>query len=349
MHSKFSIFCHTQSSYVDAICRRLGKGRHHASILYAHWFRKGEILGLEKLIEPQAVSLVREMIELTDFSLPLCSGSQEEGETRKFLLKMKDGLETESVLIPMDAGMTLCLSSQVGCRMSCAFCQTGKMGLVRQMTAAEIVAQVFYARFCLQKPIRNLVFMGMGEPLDNFEQVMQSVKVLTDPFGFGLGLSRITISTSGCVDGIYRLIDEADPALNLAVSINAPSDEVRRKIMPVNCRWNMAELKNAMQAYSAHPRREILIGYVLWKGINDAISDAEALADYLEGLSVKVNLIPYNPQQRDRFAPPEPEAKEAFLAHLRLRGLRTLLRGTKGQKIMAACGQLGNSFQKTTD
>ena len=342
VYSKFPIFCHTQSSYADEICRILGRGRRHASILYAHWFRKGEIAGIEKLIEPQAVSLMREMIELTDFSLPLCSGSQEEGETVKFLLKMADGRETESVIIPMDAGVTLCLSSQVGCRMGCAFCQTAKMGLVRNLTAAEIVAQVFYARFVLQKPVRNLVFMGMGEPLDNFEQVMQSVRVLTDPFGFGLGPSRITISTCGYVDGIFRLIDEADPALNLAVSVNAPSDEVRRKIMPVSRKWNMAELKAAMLAYSAIPRRKILIGYVLLKGINDSISDAEALADYLDGLKCKVNIIPYNPQQRDRFAPPEQGTIEAFLAHLRLRGLRTLLRGTKGQKIMAACGQLGN-------
>jgi len=136
--------------------------------------------------------------------------------------------------------------------------------------------------------------------------------------------------------------EEADPALNLAVSINAPSDAVRNRIMPVNRQWNMGELKCAMQKYCTHPRREIFIEYVLLKEINDSLEAADQLAEYLQGIRVKVNLIPYNPQTRDRFAPPEVGQREAFLKRMRDHGYQTLLRGTKGQQIMAACGQLGN-------
>jgi 23S rRNA (adenine2503-C2)-methyltransferase len=201
---------------------------------------------------------------------------------------------------------------------------------------------VFYARFELKRGIRNIVFMGMGEPFDNYDAVMQAVAVLTDAGGLGFGPSRITVSTSGKVDAILRMNQEADPALNLAVSVNAPTDEIRNRIMPVNREWNLAELKNAMMQYCQHPRREILIEYVLLKGINDSLESADLLAEYLRGLRVKVNLIPYNPQTRDRFAPPEEVQREAFLKRMRDHGYQTLLRGTKGQKIMAACGQLGN-------
>ncbi|MFI5342899.1 MAG: 23S rRNA (adenine(2503)-C(2))-methyltransferase RlmN [Chlamydiales bacterium] len=338
-----SIFQHTQQSYAEAVYTRFGKGRNHAMLLYAEWFRQGHLDGLWALIEPQAVRLVKEMVEATHFVLPDLAGEQVEGETVKFLLRFPDGLESESVLICMDSGITLCISSQIGCRMGCAFCETGRMGLIRNLTVEEIVAQVFYACCILKRPVRNIVFMGMGEPLDNYASVMQAVRVLTDPSGLRFGPSRITISTSGKVAEIYRLIEEADPALNLAISVNAPSDLVRNKIMPVNRTWDMQALKEAMQAYCAHPRREIFAEYVLIQGVNDSLEQADQLADYLEGLRVKINLIPYNPQRRDRFAPPEEAQKEAFLQRLRARGYQTLLRGTKGQKIRAACGQLGNA------
>jgi 23S rRNA (adenine2503-C2)-methyltransferase len=216
------------------------------------------------------------------------------------------------------------------------------MGLIRHLTCAEIVAQVYEARFGLGKTVRNIVFMGMGEPFDNYEAVMSAIAVLTDAGGLGFGPSRITISTSGKVDAIIRMAREADPALNLAVSVNAPTDEIRNRIMPVNKQWKMAQLKEAMQEYCLHPRREILIEYVLLKGINDSLEDADILASYLSGLRVKVNLIPYNPQMRDRFAPPEIAQREAYLQRMRQLGYQTLLRRTKGQQIMAACGQLGN-------
>ncbi len=340
--SKESIFSHTQKSFSEAMFLRFGKGRQHAAKLYSEWFRKGQMDDMAAWVEPQAVSLVNRMSEITDFSLPEMSRVKEEGRTAKFLLKFFDGLESESVLIPMEAGTTLCISSQVGCKMGCAFCETGKMGLIRHLTCEEIVAQVFWARCKLGREVRNIVFMGMGEPFDNYDAVMRAVAVLTDMRGLGFGPSRITISTSGKVDAILRMANEADPALNLAVSVNAPNDEIRNRIMPVNRQWNMAELKEAMLEYCKHPRREILVEYVLLKGINDSLGAADELAEYLCGLKVKVNLIPYNPQTRDRFAPPDEAQREAFLMRMRQRGYQTLLRKTTGQQIMAACGQLGN-------
>jgi 23S rRNA (adenine2503-C2)-methyltransferase len=335
------ILSHTQKSFAEAIFALLGRGRHHASILYSEWFRQGQLSPDAKWIEPQARSLVGEILALTDMTLPESTVCKEEGKAVKFLLKYPDQLESESVLIPMEAGITLCISSQVGCKMGCAFCETGRMGLLRNLTAAEIVSQVFHARFALGAKVRNLVFMGMGEPLDNFEEVAQALRVLTDPGGFGFGRGHVTVSTSGCVDGIYRLMKEA-PAVNLAVSVNAPNDAIRQRIMPVNKKWSMAELKAAMQAYCEHSRREIFIEYVLLKGINDSLESAGELAAYLEGLKVKVNLIPYNPQSRDHFAPPEGETMESFSAALREKGYQVTIRYPKGQGIMAACGQLGN-------
>lgn len=338
---KIPILRHTQKSFADAVESYFGKGALHAKKIYTAWWqnRLGE---LSSWVEPQAAPLVQAICDTIDQELLPCVKEKQEEFTTKFLLRLSDGLETESVLIPMEAGVTLCISSQIGCRMGCTFCETGRMGLIRHLRAEEIVAQAAYAKRVLEKPVRNIVFMGMGEPLDNFEEVMQAVRVLTDPAGMGLGPSRITISTSGHVEGIYRLIDQADPALNLAVSVNAPDDARRQKIMPVNRRWNMQKLKEAMQDYCRHPRREIFIEYVLLDGVNCSLEAADTLATYLEGLRVRVNLIPYNPQSCDRFAPPELSIIEAFIARLREKGYRVLLRQPKGQDIMAACGQLGN-------
>jgi 23S rRNA (adenine2503-C2)-methyltransferase len=329
------IFSYTQDEYSNKIYSLLGKGKRHAALLYREWFQKRS-LNLATGIEPQARPLVEAIKKLTDFSLPEMSAKKEEGETVKFLLRMSDGLESESVVIPMKAGSTLCISSQVGCLRGCAFCETGRMGLVRNLSVKEIVAQVFVA----PKHVRNIVFMGMGEPFDNFDPVMQAIRVLTGSMGFGP--SRITVSTSGVVESIYRFIEEADPAVNLAVSVNAPHDMIRNKVMPVNRKWNMAELKQAMAAYCANPRRQILAEYVLLKEINDGIENADALANYLSGLNVKVNLIPYNAQSSSRFMPPSREVQQAFMRRLREKGYQTLLRHHKGRQIMAACGQLGN-------
>lgn len=329
----------TYEEFVEALFNRLGRGRQQAGALYSHWFRYGNS---EAKVEPQAAGLLEEMKQAVDWGVPQMSSCVQEGALCKFLLKFSDGLESESVLIPMQSGVTICISSQVGCKMGCAFCYTGKMGLIRHLTTEEIVQQVFVAKHLVKSEVRNVVFMGMGEPFDNYEAVMKAIAVLTDPHGVGMGLRRITVSTSGRVDGILRMAHEAPAALNLAVSVNAPTDEIRQKIMPVNQQWNLEQLKQAMQTYCEVTRQEILIEYVLLKGINDSLGSAQQLAQYLRGLPVRVNLIPYNAYGNTRFAPPEIEQTNQFLAAMRQFGYQTMLRGTKGDQVQAACGQLGN-------
>ncbi|MBS0648713.1 MAG: 23S rRNA (adenine(2503)-C(2))-methyltransferase RlmN [Verrucomicrobia bacterium] len=340
-----NIFSCTQAEYVQQIYDRLGKGKRHAALLYSQWFKQGIVNPLI-WAEPQAMPLVEEMWKGTEKVLPPVVSEQRDGSTVKFLLKMSDGLETESVLIPMQAGVTLCISSQVGCRMGCTFCETGRMGLLRSLSVAEIISQVFVARFVVNSPVRNIVFMGMGEPFDNYENVMQAIHILTDAGGFAIGPSRLTVSTSGCVEEIYRFMREADPAVNLAVSINAPTEELRTKIMPVNRKWSLAELRKALIDYCAHPRREILIEYVLLKDLNDSLTCADQLAELLQGMRVRVNLIPYNAQRKSRFEPPEENVQKAFAERLVERGYQVLLRHHKGRGIRAACGQLGNKEKR---
>jgi 23S rRNA (adenine2503-C2)-methyltransferase len=337
-----SIFSHTHSSFADHLFSLIGKGHQHAGLIYEEFFRTGSVKGGDPAFT-NATALLEKMLSLIDFSHPTLAEEQSDGATGKVLLRTHDGLEIEAVLIPMQAGGTLCVSSQIGCRMGCAFCETGRMGLLRNLTVAEIVGQVFVARHCLGFDMRNIVFMGMGEPFDNYDNVMQAIRILCDPKGLEFGPRHITVSTSGSTEGIRRLIAEGEKAPNLAVSINAPTNEERNRLMPINKQHDMQQLHQAMQEYCQKTGRQILIAYVLLKDHNDTLEHAARLADYLKGLDVKINLIPYNPQRRDRFAAPEGIVVDSFALYLRNKGYRTLIRATKGQEIMAACGQLGNA------
>lgn len=314
-------------------------------LIYEELLRRGTHTGSHPAFN-NAQELLKDLLAHIDLTMPTLNQSKEDRSTSKFLLKTHDQLEMESVLIPMQSGGTLCVSSQVGCRMGCAFCETGRMGLLRNLTTEEIVSQIFIARHQLQLSFRNVVFMGMGEPFDNYEAVLQAVRVLQDPKGFGFGRKNITISTSGLVAGIDQLANEGTHGPNLAVSITAPNNALRNRLMPVNRKHSLEELHAAMKRYSEATGRSILIAYVLMKGQNDSLEHADGLADYLQGLPVKINLIPYNAQSRDRFQPSEPEVLNDFSVRLRSRGYYTLLRVTKGDRIMAACGQLGNVAKK---
>ncbi|MBS0635273.1 MAG: 23S rRNA (adenine(2503)-C(2))-methyltransferase RlmN [Verrucomicrobia bacterium] len=333
-----NIFSHTEAEF----SAQFAKGKLFARDLYRQWFKKGALT----LTEPafiQAKACVEAIVSSCDWTLPEIAHVTKEGDTQKFLLKTHDNQMVESVAIPMKTLMTLCVSSQVGCRMGCTFCETGRMGLIRNLTAAEIVQQVFAAKFLLNIPIRNVVFMGMGEPFDNYDEVKQAIRILTDQNGLALGMHGITVSTSGKTEAILRLAHDKDIAPNLAVSINAPNDALRSKIMPHNRKENMAKLKETIQAYTQITGREVLAAYVLMKDVNDSLSYADELADYVRDLNVKVNLIPYNAQSNDRFQSPDNEVVDAFLARLRSHNIRVLLRRTKGRSIMAGCGQLGNA------
>lgn len=336
-----SVFSHTHHSFCEFIQTTLGKGRQHAAAFYEALMRKGEPDPTNPIFNnaPHLFKTIQELVAIPHLKIIKTS---DDGKTGKFLLQTSDQLEVESVLIPMQSGGTLCISSQVGCRMGCTFCETGRMGLLRSLTTEEIVYQVFAAKFQLGFKFRNIVFMGMGEPFDNYEAVLQAARIFMDNNGLGFGRKNVTISTSGRVEEIRRFAAEGRWAPNLAISINAPTDEKRNLIMPINRKHGMSDLYAAMKEYGELTKREILVAYVLLEGMNDTLEMADQLANYLRGLPVKINLIPYNSQSCDRFKAPPIQTLENFAARLRSHGYYTLLRLTKGAKIMAACGQLGN-------
>ncbi|MBJ7449264.1 MAG: 23S rRNA (adenine(2503)-C(2))-methyltransferase RlmN [Parachlamydiales bacterium] len=338
MLEKISLFSLTFDQYCQEVVSRLNKGGLHAGILYSQWYRYGAFDSTHPAFS-NAQSLFKKIVEITDVSMPPINQVYEEGDTYKFTVDV--GGEVESVIIPMKTGLTLCVSSQVGCQRGCRFCETGRMGLLKQLSAKEIVAQFLHAKFTFKKPIRNVVFMGMGEPFDNFDVVHQAVKILSDDHGLSVGQRHITISTSGVVPGIEKMIKDMHPGINLAISLSAPNDEKRMRIMPINRHWNMATIKTALKKYCQSRKRSVMVSYVLLKGVNDAIDDADQLITFCDELDVKINLIPYNPQRQRPYLASDIETMDAFASHLKQKGLIVLYRKTKGQSIMAACGQLG--------
>ncbi len=266
--------------------------------------------------------------------------------TRKWVLKVGGGQAIETVFIPEKDRGTLCISSQVGCAMDCAFCSTAQQGLNRNLDTAEIVAQVWFAAKALggdfqnERVISNVVFMGMGEPLANYNAVLPAVKILQDDFGFGLSKRRVTVSTSGLVPFIDRLREDVDTAL--AVSLHAPNDDLRNVLVPINKKYPIAELMDACRRYTAQRdhKMHIVYEYVMLDGINDSPAMARDLAKLLNGMPAKVNLIPFNPFPETRFKRSRPEAIEAFANILRGKNILSTTRKTRGDDIDAACGQL---------
>jgi 23S rRNA (adenine2503-C2)-methyltransferase len=243
---------------------------------------------------------------------------------------------------------TVCVSTQVGCPVKCSFCATGLMGFTRNLSSGEILEQALhFLRWTREHPpvVRNVVFMGMGEPLLNYDQTMAAAARLVDPKGAGLGVHRLTVSTSGWLPGIERLIE--DPlAVRLAVSLHAPTDELRNVLVPLNRRFPVAQLMEVLRAYQAATERRITFEYILLDGVNDSPALARDLINLLRGLDAHVNLIPMNPVAELPYQPSSPEAVERFHEHLREAGIICTVRREMGRDIKAACGQLKTEFEK---
>jgi 23S rRNA (adenine2503-C2)-methyltransferase len=261
--------------------------------------------------------------------------------SRKFAFKLADGKRIESVLMPNATHYTLCVSTQVGCAMGCDFCMTARMGLDRNLSAGEIVGQVVESAREIEdgKILRNLVFMGMGEPFHNYDNVMDALDILSEDFGFGFSWRRMTVSTSGLVPAIRRFAQEKTRAM-LAVSLNGARDEVRTRLMPINKRWNIAALMEACREFPSDSRTRLTFEYVLIAGVTDELADAKRLVKLLHGMKCKVNLIPYNAGPESPYQAPSMQHVRAFQEELLNRGVLATVRISKGQDIAAACGQL---------
>jgi 23S rRNA (adenine2503-C2)-methyltransferase len=262
--------------------------------------------------------------------------------SRKLVFRLADGRRVSAVLMPDDGRTTLCLSTQVGCGFACAFCLTGTMGLDRNLTTAEIVGQLIVANGLLGEGERvtHIVFMGMGEPLANYANLVAALRILTDAkLGLGYSPRRITVSTVGLVSGIDRLGRE-DLKVNLAISLHAASDEVRGRLMPVNRSWNLDALLAAVRRYPLAPRQRVFFEYVMLQDVNDSPEEAQRLARLLRGIRAKVNLIPFNDWDDSTFERPPLARILAFQAILLDAGITTTVRWSKGEDIGAACGQL---------
>ena len=263
-----------------------------------------------------------------------------EDKSVKILFRTHDGHFIETVSMVDKNRHTVCLSSQVGCALDCHFCATGKMGLKRNLSTGEIVDQLIYVRESIDQPITNVVFMGMGEPFHNYDNVLNASDIFHSPKGFNLASTRITISTVGLLPQINQFIKEKR-RYKLAISLNASNDKVRSEIMPINKKWSIVDLVNAGKEYSNQKKRLIMFEYVLLKGINDSEEDALELARLLQGIPCKINLIPYNEIEGKYQRPDESTiTKFSEILHNYRDEYRVLVRWSKGQDIAAGCGQL---------
>jgi 23S rRNA (adenine2503-C2)-methyltransferase len=331
-------------SELEDLAVDLGASRYRGRQL-ATWMYRKNVVDLEAMTDLpkdfKAALAERAVVMLPDVErvTPSQDGS------RKLVLRLPDGNRISAVLMPDEDRITLCLSTQVGCGYGCAFCLTGTMGLGRNLTAGEIVGQLMVAHRLLQgQRVTHLVFMGMGEPLANYDAVVTALRILTDvKLGLGYSPRRITVSTVGLVKGIERLGRE-NLKVNLAISLHAADDETRGRLMPVNRSWNLDALMAAVRKYPLAPRQRIFFEYVLLDGANDSLEDAGRLARLLQGVRAKVNLIPFNDWEGAGFSRPPIARILAFQSLLLDAGITTTVRWSKGEDIGAACGQLRESI-----
>jgi 23S rRNA (adenine2503-C2)-methyltransferase len=325
---------------IEAALVARGNPAFHARQIYRWVYRRGidDLDQMTDLSRPLRARLGDEF----SVSTPRVRSEQLSSDgTRKFVLELGDGRQVESVFIPDTPAMTFCISTQVGCAMACGFCLTGKMGLVRNLTAGEITGQVRVlarATGLLDKPF-NIVLMGMGEPLHNYEHTMKALRMLHEEHGLAISPRRVTLSTVGLVPGLERLAKE--PLMpNLAISLHATTEDQRTTLVPPNRKYSLASLLETCRTFPLKKRARITFEYVLLEGVNDTPEDARRLAKLLAGMKAKVNLIPLNPAPGIEFSRPSDERVERFAQILADRHMTVSVRKSRGRDIRAACGQL---------
>jgi 23S rRNA (adenine2503-C2)-methyltransferase len=322
----------------------LGKERFRAKQIFK-WLYQMDAMSFDEMtnVSKEFRRVLDETATISNLVPEVVEGSED--GTKKYLFRLADGSAVESVLIPDEGRNTLCISSQVGCAMKCAFCLTGTFGLSRNLTTAEIVGQVCAVK--REEPVRNIVFMGMGEPLANLDAVIPAVKILTDPDGFQFSTRKVTVSTSGLVPEMAQLGRAV--TVNLAVSLNATTDEIRAEIMPVNRSYPLKELLAACKAFPLPSRRWITMEYVLIRDLNDSLEDAKRLVRMISNIPSKVNLIPFNEHEGCDFRTPTQETIDRFHKYLLDKNVTVITRSSRGGDISAACGQLKGRLDREID
>ncbi len=328
---------------MEALILSLGEKPYRARQIYEWVFQKDvdDIGGMTNL----SIVFRNRLSELSYISrLSISDKRVSKDGTEKYLFLLEDGSSIESVLIPDEDRLTLCISTQVGCKLNCVFCLTGKGGFVRNLKHSEIIEQILAVRR-ENKNITNIVLMGMGEPLDNYENTIKSLKTMTSPHGLKIPAKRITLSTSGLIPEIERLAKE-NLKINLAISLNTPDNETRDKLMPINKKYPVEDLLKVLRKYPLSPGRRITFEYVMLKGINDSMEDADRLSKILKGLKCKINLIPFNCFEGSNLESPDNKRVEDFKNLLVSRHYTAIIRKSKGADILAACGQLRAGSRK---
>lgn len=316
-----------------------GEKSYTASQVYS-WLHKHQVSSFDEMtnIKKELRENLKKIYYISDCTIEKKLVSVYD-ETVKYLFKLNDGELIESVVMKYKYGRTICVSSQVGCKMGCSFCASGIAGFVRNLLPGEILSQVYTAQKDLGIKISHIVMMGVGEPLDNFDNVMRFLELISDENGQNIGMRNISLSTCGVVSGIYKLM-EKKLQLTLSVSLHAPSDEIRNRTMPVNSRWNIETLLKACRDYTAATNRRISFEYAMISSVNDSDDCARQLAKRLKGMLCHVNLIPVNSVKERDYRKSSGERIAAFIKILEKSGINVTVRRTLGSDINASCGQL---------
>lgn len=317
-----------------------------ATVLFNWHYKKKEITQCQDKISKSALAFLEKSF---DFSLPEIDTVYESSKDRavKFLFKLKDNHKVETVLIPFNNKYSICLSSQVGCAMNCSFCFTGEQGLKRNLTTSEIVGQFLQAWRWLatnrpgEERILNIVFMGQGEPLHNFDAVKKACEIFLSQHGTSIGVQKITISTAGYIPGLKRWSQEI-PGVNLALSLHSPFEEKRNELIPINKKYPLDEVLTYIDKIPLNKKQFITYEYILIKDFNDSLDDAKKLGMLLAGKSAYINLIPFNPYPGSHYKTPRLDKVEQFKEVLDTFKIPTLIRSAKGDDVLAACGQLNS-------
>lgn len=332
---------------VTALVAELGEKPYRAKQVW-EWLWKKHARSIDAMSDLSKA--FREQLKERAVLRPLTLAEQQRSTdgTIKCAFRTWDGHIVEGVLIPTETRMTACISSQIGCSLTCAFCATGKLKRVRNLDAGEIVDQVVMIAALAQEhyrqPLTNIVYMGMGEPLLNYANTLRSAERINAEDGLGMSARRITVSTAGIAKMIRKLADD-DAKFNLALSLHAANDAKRDRIMPINEQNTLAELLDALRYYTRKTRKEVTFEYILFRGFNDSLEDAQELVRYCSTVHAKVNLIEYNPTDDGLFQRTEPGTAERFQRYLEGKGIIARIRRSRGRDIDAACGQLANKNQ----